>query len=218
MVFRSSESAQSHSHSIIEQSDLPNAETLEYDEEVLDVEMDEDYQDEDLPFLEDPHNLGTLFDDDHDDDTSYISGDEEEDLSGDDQDDQDDDWDPEPIEDIGSGNEPDILPPNLPDTPASSIPLGAGRQTIENQLRQPITVEKFSDRYADSNAGKPIVDHSITPSLFAGYTSGPQNSSANPYAPFRDKLNWDIARWAKLRGPGSTALSELLSIPGVSYI
>ena len=38
----------------------------------------------------------------------------------------------------------------------------------------------------------------------------------NPWAPFKGKMDWEIARWAKLRGPGSTAVSELLSIDGVS--
>ncbi|THG93027.1 hypothetical protein EW026_g8086 [Hermanssonia centrifuga] len=35
------------------------------------------------------------------------------------------------------------------------------------------------------------------------------------YAPFASRLDWEVARWAKLRGPGSTALSDLLSIDGV---
>lgn len=39
----------------------------------------------------------------------------------------------------------------------------------------------------------------------------------NPYRPFASKLDWEIARWAKTRGPGSTALTELLSIEGVSF-
>jgi len=38
----------------------------------------------------------------------------------------------------------------------------------------------------------------------------------NLYAPFGSKLEWDIARWAKLRGPSSTAFSELMQIEGVS--
>ena len=38
----------------------------------------------------------------------------------------------------------------------------------------------------------------------------------NPYAPFLSKTEWEIARWAKLRGPGSTAFSELMGIDGVS--
>jgi hypothetical protein len=31
-------------------------------------------------------------------------------------------------------------------------------------------------------------------------------------------MEWDIARWAKLRGPSSTAFTELMNIPGVSTL
>jgi hypothetical protein len=37
----------------------------------------------------------------------------------------------------------------------------------------------------------------------------------NPYVPFSSKLEWEIARWAKFRGPSSTAVSELMGIEGV---
>ena len=30
-----------------------------------------------------------------------------------------------------------------------------------------------------------------------------------------DPVDWKVAKWAKLRGPGSTAFSELLGIQGV---
>ena len=36
------------------------------------------------------------------------------------------------------------------------------------------------------------------------------------WAPFQSRLDWDVARWAKLSGQTSTAMSELLAIPGVS--
>ncbi|KII92122.1 hypothetical protein PLICRDRAFT_103181 [Plicaturopsis crispa FD-325 SS-3] len=35
------------------------------------------------------------------------------------------------------------------------------------------------------------------------------------WAPFASRLEWEVARWAKTRGPGSTAFTELLSIEGV---
>ncbi|KAJ7841520.1 hypothetical protein B0H14DRAFT_3694203 [Mycena olivaceomarginata] len=38
----------------------------------------------------------------------------------------------------------------------------------------------------------------------------------NVYAPFNSKLDWEVARWAKLRGAGSTAFTELLKIDGVA--
>ncbi|KAJ3786888.1 hypothetical protein GGU10DRAFT_374527 [Lentinula aff. detonsa] len=37
----------------------------------------------------------------------------------------------------------------------------------------------------------------------------------NAWAPFGSKIEWEIARWAKLRGPSSTAFTELLAIDGV---
>ena len=63
-------------------------------------------------------------------------------------------------------------------------------------------------------------------SFFTHYKSTHANASyeleiaqdvdkTNPYAPFASQLDWDIAKWAKLRGPGSTAFGELMSIPGV---
>ncbi|KAJ7137196.1 hypothetical protein C8R44DRAFT_828619 [Mycena epipterygia] len=37
----------------------------------------------------------------------------------------------------------------------------------------------------------------------------------NPYAPFNSKMDWEVARWAKLRGSGSTAFTDLLNVEGV---
>lgn len=37
----------------------------------------------------------------------------------------------------------------------------------------------------------------------------------NEWAPFSTRMEWEPAWWAKLRGPSSTALSELLKIDGV---
>ncbi|KAI0736336.1 hypothetical protein C8Q72DRAFT_985880 [Fomitopsis betulina] len=39
--------------------------------------------------------------------------------------------------------------------------------------------------------------------------------SENPYAPFASRLDWEITHWAKLRGSGSTAFSDLLAIEEV---
>lgn len=43
-----------------------------------------------------------------------------------------------------------------------------------------------------------------------------QDDPPDNFAPFLSKLDWEVARWAKLRGPGSTAFSELMGIEGVS--
>ncbi|KAG1770180.1 hypothetical protein EDD22DRAFT_977203 [Suillus occidentalis] len=38
----------------------------------------------------------------------------------------------------------------------------------------------------------------------------------NIYAPFTSQMDWDVAKWAKLCGPSSTAFMELLAIDGLS--
>ncbi|KAJ7181826.1 hypothetical protein C8R46DRAFT_834879, partial [Mycena filopes] len=40
-----------------------------------------------------------------------------------------------------------------------------------------------------------------------------------PYAPFASKTDWEVAKWAKLRGAGSTAFTDLLKVDalGLSY-
>jgi hypothetical protein len=43
-----------------------------------------------------------------------------------------------------------------------------------------------------------------------------EENNLSEWAPFSTRLEWEVARWAKLRGPSSTALSELLQIDGVS--
>lgn len=42
--------------------------------------------------------------------------------------------------------------------------------------------------------------------------------SDNPYRPFSSKIEWEIARWAKIRGPSSTAFTELMNIEGVGSV
>lgn len=52
----------------------------------------------------------------------------------------------------------------------------------------------------------------------SGYTSYEQKvdpKARNPYTPFASRMDWEIARWAKLRGSGSTAFTDLLAIPEV---
>lgn len=103
-----------------------------------------------------------------------------------------------------------------PDEPASgrSSPTSptqalSGRKAVEDALRQRVYVHSFPSRHA----GAPIDIHGETGNT--RHASGLENSRNNPYAPFNDRFNWEIARWAKLRGPGSNALNELLAIEGV---
>ncbi len=73
---------------------------------------------------------------------------------------------------------------------------------------------KYSDRFPASQVGMPLglmkpKDDEYATSLGGG---------DNPWRPFHNELEWQVARWAKLQGPGSTAFDELLSINGVRII
>ena len=86
-----------------------------------------------------------------------------------------------------------------------------GREAVEKSIRQQVFVDQFPLATAGAPINTPQHDH-------GSHHSAPLPSTLNhnPYAPFESEMDWEVARWAKLRGPGSTAVSELFSIPGVS--
>ena len=65
------------------------------------------------------------------------------------------------------------------------------------------------DRFPFGRPGAPTPGTTHAPPLQQATSTG------SLWAPFQSQLDWDIARWAKLRGQTSTAVSELLAIPGV---
>ena len=72
--------------------------------------------------------------------------------------------------------------------------------------------EVFIDRYP-SPAGAPVGSHRSGD--FAAYEASIQAEENNPYAPFKTRMEWEVAKWAKLYGPGANSLTKLLSIPEV---
>lgn len=84
------------------------------------------------------------------------------------------------------------------DTPRPSRLRGGAEETLQ---KHPFVV-----KFEKGHAG-------------AIYNHGAQNENGryeevignpeNPYAPFQSELEWKIARWAKIRGPSSTAFTEL---------
>jgi len=96
------------------------------------------------------------------------------------------------------------------DEPEDDLGLSQeARLAAEDAFRKHPVIEK----YPDSRAGAPI-SHNRTASRNEAYAKS-VNNMHNPWAPFSSQMDWEIAQWAKLRGPGSTALSDLLKINGV---
>lgn len=91
--------------------------------------------------------------------------------------------------------------------------MAPGGISIESHNRleaPPVYVKKFRGQ-----AGKPIRKN-----INGGYSNYVEqletDSQENIWAPFASKMEWEVAQWAKLRGPGATSFSEFLHIEGVS--
>jgi hypothetical protein len=72
----------------------------------------------------------------------------------------------------------------------------------------------FIERFPLGAAGVPISNMGQSvPGFQALHDNlGPDNI----WHPFQSQRDWDFARWAKKRGPSSTAVTELLAMNGVS--
>jgi hypothetical protein len=73
----------------------------------------------------------------------------------------------------------------------------------------PVVVEHFSH----GKPGAPIPGEPEGSNVYHGSQETFQSST---WAPFHSQRDWEIARWAKMHGPTSSALADLLAIPGVS--
>ena len=89
----------------------------------------------------------------------------------------------------------------------SSSRLSAERRISESSTR----IIRYSSQHPDSRAGAVVSRGQTTDDRY----SNALGSNINPWAPFTSEIDWMVARWAKLQGPGSTAFSELLAINGV---
>ncbi|KAJ7451993.1 hypothetical protein FB451DRAFT_1524612 [Mycena latifolia] len=156
----------------------------------------------------------------------YIESDDEgnDPLSDSDESDQGNEQDASDLDaeeaDLGPGYEPSRPPAQdapMPtfdieeDTPASTVPAREARKAAEDRFHHKPIVEK----YPGGLAGKPISTRRDQTSEKAYESSLKDSAVSNPYAPFTSKMDWEVARWAKTRGAGSTAFSDLLNIEGV---
>ncbi|KAG2352799.1 hypothetical protein BDR07DRAFT_1475000 [Suillus spraguei] len=83
-----------------------------------------------------------------------------------------------------------------------------------NEWEPPAAVPVPPSPATPAHAGQPV-DVIKQPSNATYHAQLDDSSADNIYAPFASKLDWDMARWAKLRGSISTAFSELVSIEGI---
>lgn len=85
------------------------------------------------------------------------------------------------------------------------------RHPIEDHLRETPTIVLFPGGRA--SAPIPGDKQSLGGEAAYGVKVG---TTDNLWAPFVSCIDWEVAKWAKTRGSGSTVFSDLLSIDGVS--
>jgi hypothetical protein len=137
----------------------------------------------------------------------------------------DSDDDDEGIDDEGAYEtslEPNRLPKNPNPTPSNfdDVDNGNGITQRANRLRGGAEAElknkPYIVKFSKGNAGAVYTNNDRIDGNTA-YISRIRNPE-NPFSPFSSKIEWEIAHWAKTRGPSSTAFTELMSIEGVSGI
>lgn len=160
-----------------------------------------------------PEDFGYILEDE--DDSPAGSGSEKSDDDSDDE-----DFDEQERTDLGTGYEPlrptptaqgDVpMPGTEPQINLTALTRET-RKAAEDRFHHKPIIEKYPGRLA----GKPISTVRAQTAEQAYTSSLVDSTTSNPYAPFNSKTDWEVARWAKLRGSGSTAFSDLLNVEGV---
>lgn len=92
----------------------------------------------------------------------------------------------------------------------------ASRLSTEQRVHEcAARIVRYSSTNPHSRAGAVV---SYVYQSVDDHYSGGLGSPRNSWAPFTLEIDWKVANWAKMRGPGSTAFSDLLAIGGVSAI
>jgi hypothetical protein len=127
--------------------------------------------------------------------------------------------------------EPERLPPSescpLPDnsdlnrdeTDSTTGSVGKASR-LRGGAEEILQKRPFVVKFTKGRAGATFVNqHVDEDNLNASYTCNIANAkNPSPFSPFSSKLEWDVAHWAKMRGPSSTAFNELIEIEGVSIV
>ncbi|KZT74261.1 hypothetical protein DAEQUDRAFT_787639 [Daedalea quercina L-15889] len=148
---------------------------------------------------------------------------EEAEVEGD-ADDDDDDYD----DGIPSWEPPPLSPPSdgshVPMDEDTNEHAGSLDPRERHGIESRTSSKTFVEHFPSHRAGEVLEDHGAGPdSEHKAYAISVGITEEKPFAPFQSKLDWELARWAKMRGPGATAVTDLLKIEnlvdllGLSY-
>jgi hypothetical protein len=168
---------------------------------VLDGAADTDLELEHASMVDEGTGLRSLSDEESDDESEISAGPQLEPRRPHDAE--------TPIQDFTAADTTDDDP-----TQADRDPTHGVRGLAERQLEQEPFVIPYPSR--GQGVGDPVgASREQSAHANMSYELEIAPDKTNPYAPFASQLDWDIAKWAKLRGPGCTSFGEMMNIPGV---
>ncbi|KAF8261591.1 hypothetical protein EI94DRAFT_1605749 [Lactarius quietus] len=116
---------------------------------------------------------------------------------------------PEPCPPAEAQTPRSLAPPLLDAQPPALPPL---QPTEADTDSLDTTPQVIVDRFPHGSPGAPITGAAQGTSI---YQSSCNVFGTSVWAPFHSQVDWEIAHWAKMRGLSSSAMAELLAIPGV---
>ncbi|CDO78049.1 hypothetical protein BN946_scf184749.g2 [Trametes cinnabarina] len=101
---------------------------------------------------------------------------------------------------------------DLTETPTAATDVDGTNHSYDAEALQtgPKHVQHFGGL-----AGAPMPGANGKHSAYDSYGLNLEGAEDNLYAPFKSRLDWEVAFWAKQRGSGSTAFTDLLKIDGL---
>lgn len=116
---------------------------------------------------------------------------------------------PEPDQPVEVQTPAPLTPPLVEPQPPATVPM---QPTEPDANSSDTSHQVIVERFPHGRPGAPIPGAAEGASI---YHSSHEAFGTSVWAPFHSQCDWEIAHWAKMRGPSSSAMAELLEIPEV---
>jgi hypothetical protein len=122
------------------------------------------------------------------------------------------------FEELSRGNGPSTL--TIPNQPTVDDALEVPDDSIEEIPQVEVQNSETAlavviNHFSTGNPGAPILG---LPQGLLAYESYQATASGSVWAPFHSQCDWKFAHWAKMCGPTSSTVMELLAIPEVCCV
>ncbi|PIL30260.1 hypothetical protein GSI_07438 [Ganoderma sinense ZZ0214-1] len=125
---------------------------------------------------------------------------------------EEEDWEVDMDEDYAP-QRMDVDPEDASGSDEDGAPDPSTTQASQHRAQDQLCTNTYVDRFPGARAGAPVHRRRQQ----SDYDKFDANED-NVYFPFHSRIDWEVGRWAKLRGATSTAVMELLKIKGLAEL